>query len=278
MNVFDERRKAIISLASGPNKTPKDIDYVSTENEVWQAVSECLVPLWDKFVVSEVLDARAKLNLPTDHVPQLSDVTKGLNRLSGFTFRSVGGLAKRDHFFEALAKKQFLSTQYLRHPSSPFYTDEPDIIHEVIGHGTLLVIPELAELHRLAGAALIRVKTEEAKNFIANVWWFSGEFGVLTTGDGLKAFGAGLLSSVGELENFTKNAEIRPLDIAAMGLTPYKIDEFQKLLFGGYSIHQIFEVVGGFFAHVTDQQVTAITQAHRTANGLSPMIDGKLNY
>jgi phenylalanine-4-hydroxylase len=275
MKKFIERRKEIVAAAAGPHKTPKDITYVSSENEVWQAVSTALAPLWDKLVEPEVLLARSKLDLPTDHVPQLSEVTKKLQLLSGFQFRSVGGLAERDTFFKALGSGMFLSTQYLRHPSSPFYTDEPDIIHEVIGHGTLLTIPELAELHRLAGAALVRVQSEAAKQFIANVWWFSGEFGVILTKEGPKAFGAGLLSSVGELEHFRGHAEIRQLDIPAMGLTPYRIDEFQKILFGGYSIHHIFETVGSFFQTVTDEQVAKMTKKFNHHKEMSNVIDGE---
>jgi len=255
MKKFEERRKEIVQAASGPNVNPKDISYIDSENKVWSAVSHALVPLWDACVAPEILDARTRLALPTDRVPQLREVTKRLNELSGFRFRSVGGLAERDTFFKALGDGLFLSTQYLRHPSSPFYTDEPDIIHEVIGHGTLLAIPELAELHRLAGSALVRVTSEEAKNFIANVWWFSGEFGVLHSKDGPKAFGAGLLSSVGELENFTKHAIIKPLDIHDMGTTPYRIDEFQKILFAGYSLQHIMDTVGSFFRDVTDDMV-----------------------
>jgi len=260
MSKFENRKKEIIAMAAGPFSLPGNIKYVSSENEVWEAVSTALAPLWDKVVVSDVLEARARLKLPIDHVPQLAAVTSRLNKLSGFKFRSVGGLVERDIFFKGLSDGLFLSTQYLRHPSSPFYTDEPDIIHEVIGHGTLLAIPELADLHRLAGVALLSVETEEAKQFIANVWWFSGEFGVILTEDGPKAFGAGLLSSVGELEHFTKKAEINPLDIPAMGLTSYRIDEFQKILFAGYSVHHIHDVVGGFFKNVTDKQVQEMTK------------------
>ncbi len=258
MSNFTKRRQEIVSLAAGPLGQPKDIKYSTAENQVWSAVSHALVPLWDECVATRILEARDKLALPKNQVPQLSQVTKRLNQLSGFRFRSVGGLAERDTFFRALGDGLFLSTQYLRHPSSPFYTDEPDIIHEVIGHGTLLSIPELAELHRLAGLALVRVETEEAKSFIANVWWFSGEFGVLQTKNGVKAFGAGLLSSVGELNNF-RTANIRQLDITAMGLTPYRIDEFQKIFFAGTSIKQILKVVGGFFREVTDAEVVKLT-------------------
>ena len=104
----------------------------------------------------------------------------------------------------------------MRHPSEPLYTPEPDIIHEVIGHGNMLASPRFAELKRLAGEAARRVETDEALQFIADVFWFTLEFGVIREGGELKAYGAGILSSYGEIEEF-RHTEIRPIDLAEMG-------------------------------------------------------------
>lgn len=249
-----ERKAHIIKLASGPTASPKIIDYLPHEHKVWETVSTTLRPMWDKAVANEVLEARETLQLPVAHVPQLIEVSQLLAPLSGFSYHAVGGLVPVDDFFGALGRKAFLSTQYLRHPKSPLYTPEPDIIHEVIGHGTCLANPKLARLHQLAGEALVRVSTKQAKQFIANVWWFSGEFGVVRSSGGVKAFGAGLLSSVGELESFTKQT-IRPIDILQMGTTPYRIDAFQKTLFAAESIDHLLQVVGEFFSQVDEAMI-----------------------
>ena len=136
-------------------------------------------------------------------------------------------------FFAALADRTFSSTQYVRWEGSPLYTPEPDVIHEVMGHGNCLACPEIAELHRLAGEAIGRVHTERSLQFLADVFWFSVEFGVIREAGEWKAYGTGLLSSPGELEWFADHADIRPLDIVDMGTTAYDIDHYQPILFAG---------------------------------------------
>ena len=98
----------------------------------------------------------------------------------------------------------------------PFYTPEPDVVHEVIGHANMLAEPSLADLYQRAGKASQRATTAEALEFFSRVFWFSLEFGVVWEDGELRAYGAGLLSSYAEIERF-RDAEIRPLDIAAMG-------------------------------------------------------------
>ncbi len=248
------RRQEIIGLAAGIDAEPATIDYTEQEHAVWRIVSQTLDPLWEQHAAKQVLAASDQLALPQDRVPQLTEVSDRLQSLSGFVFRAAGGLVDKEDFFGALADETFLSTQYVRDSGSPLYTEEPDVIHEVIGHATMLADPDLAELHRLAGRALKKVTTERAKQFVADVWWFSGEFGVVIENNELRALGAGLLSSAGELSHFAHGAEIRPLDIVDMGQTGYRIDTFQKILFAGTSVAHVLDVVGGFFAEVDDNQ------------------------
>jgi phenylalanine-4-hydroxylase len=260
---FTRRRAEIVAQATGPDAPPAEIEYNEQENEIWRIISKKLEPLWDKRLTKKVLDARDAINLPTDHIPQLSQVTDSLRPISGFEFHAVKGLVDVHTFFGKLATKEFMSTQYMRHPSNPLYTQEPDIVHEVMGHGTLLANPDLAELHQRAGDALIRMQTPQARQFVADVWWFSGEFGILTPDNGEpKAYGAGLLSSVGELEGFTERAKILPIDIATMGLTKYRIDEYQKTLFAGKSIEHVLDTVGTFFEEANDETIGAMIQTH----------------
>jgi phenylalanine-4-hydroxylase len=260
---FSTRQSHIITQATGATATPNTVTYLPRENKVWQIVSTTLRPIWDTKVADAVLEAREAIQLPINTVPQLSEVSAKLRPLSGFAYHSVGGLVPVEDFFGALANRSFLSTQYLRHPKSPLYTPEPDIIHEVIGHGTCLANERLATLHQLAGEALIRVTTKQARQFIADVWWFTGEFGVVRHSKDVKAYGAGILSSAGELEAFTK-ASIRPLHIGEMGTTSYRIDQMQPTLFAAESIEHLMETVGSFFATVDDTMIEEILRARRS--------------
>jgi len=121
----------------------------------------------------------------------------------------------------------------------------------VIGHGGLLASPRLAELNRLAGRAARRLETPAGRKFFSTVFWFTIEFGVLWEDGALRAYGAGLLSSYGEIEEF-RHAEIRPLCIAEMGALDYDITRYQPILFAADGIEQLLDVVGGFFADCDD--------------------------
>src|SRR3954464_5481491 len=185
------------------------IAYNDAENGIWATVSRELHVKHEKYACREYLEAKAALGLPEDRVPQLDEVTARLAPLTGFEDHPAAGLVALREFYGSLAERVFHSTQYVRPPSEPLYTPEPDIIHEVIGHGNMLASPRFAELKRLAGDAARRVETDEGLQFIADVFWFTLEFGVVWEDGELRAYGAGILSSYGEIEEF-RGMEIRP--------------------------------------------------------------------
>ncbi len=252
------RREQIAALASGLDAPPAPIDYTDTEHGVWSTVAATLGPLWERHAPDGVLAAREGLDLPVDRVPQLAEVDAWLRPLTGFGYRAVHGILPADDFFDALANRMFPSTQYLRWEGSPLYTPEPDVIHEVMGHGNCLACPEIAELHRLAGAVVGRLDDERSHQMIADVFWFTVEFGVVRERDETKAYGAGLLSSPGELEWFGEHAEIRPLDIVEMATTAYDIHHYQPVLFEGESLQHVVDVVGGFYENATDDSIARL--------------------
>jgi phenylalanine-4-hydroxylase len=257
------RRGEIAALAAGLDAPPAEIDYTETEHQVWATVADTLGPLWERHASVGVLAARDELGLPTDRVPQLSEVDAQLRPLTGFGYRAVAGLLPADEFFQGLARRVFPSTQYLRWEGSPLYTPEPDVIHEVMGHANCLACPEIAELHRLAGTVIGRLDDERARLLIADVFWFTVEFGVVREGGTTKAYGAGLLSSPGELEWFGEHAEIRPIDILDMGTTTYDIDQYQPVLFEGQSLEHVVDVVGDFYESATDDSIAELLSATR---------------
>ncbi len=252
---YQRRREAIAECAIGLDAPAAVIDYAEVEHDVWATVARTLEPLWNAHASAGVLTARDALGLPVDRVPQLVDVDAMLRPITGFGYRAVAGILPADDFFRALAERIFPSTQYLRWEGAPLYTPEPDVIHEVMGHGNCLACPEIAELHRLAGAAAGRVTDERGRQLIADVFWFTVEFGVVHERGETKAYGAGLLSSPGELEWFAAHADIRPIDIVAMGTTGYDIHRYQPVLFEGESLQHVLDVVGDFYACADDESM-----------------------
>lgn len=177
-----------------------------------------------------------------------------LGPLTGFQYVPAAGLVPLREFYGLLADGIFHSTQYIRHHSVPLYTPEPDLIHEVVGHGNCLAHERFAALYRLAGQAARRVKTTEALEFISKVFWFSLEFGVVREHGEVRSYGAGLLSSYGEIQQVDL-AELRPLNISRMGVQTYDITHYQPILFCARGFTEIEDVVGGFFADVDDDMV-----------------------
>jgi phenylalanine-4-hydroxylase len=251
--VYRARRNEIASAAMewSPGDPMPQIAYSEVENEIWRTVSRELHVKHERYACREFLEAKAALGLPEDRVPQLDEVTRGLAPLSGFAYHPAPGLVALREFYGSLGDGVFHSTQYVRHPSEPLYTPEPDIVHEVIGHGNMLASPRFAALKREAGRAAQRVETDEALQVVADVFWFTMEFGVLREEGELRAYGAGILSSYGEIEEF-RHMEIRPLDFAEMVTIDYDITKYQPVLYAAESLDHLEDAVGGFFAQADD--------------------------
>ena len=225
--------------------------YVDEEHALWSLCSKELAERHARYASEEYLRGVERLKLPTDHVPQMPEVSTLLKPITGFEYEPVPGLVSPRDFYGALGEGLFMSTQYIRHHSVPYYTPEPDVIHEVIGHANQLASPRFAEIYRLVGDTVKRVETDEAVQFLSRVFWFTIEFGVVREQGELKAYGAGILSSFGELEAF-RDADVRPFDIPKMGTTSYDITKYQPVLFAADSVDALTEELGDFLASYDD--------------------------
>jgi phenylalanine-4-hydroxylase len=258
--VYRARRDhiAAVGAAYRPGDPIPDVAYTPEEDALWRTVSAALAPRHERLACREYLEGVRALDLPTERVPQLREVSERVAELSGFRIEPVPGLVPTRVFYGALARRRFLSTQYVRHHSVPFYTPEPDLVHEIVGHANMLANPRFADLYELAGQASERATTDAALEFFSRVFWFSVEFGVVWQDGELKAYGAGLLSSFGEIEVF-RDAEIRPFDVVAMGTTAYDITQYQPVLFSVASTDQLVDELGGFFASYDDEAFARLT-------------------
>jgi phenylalanine-4-hydroxylase len=228
---YRERRNAIarIALQFQGGAVPR-VEYTAAEDETWRAVQDSLAPLHDRYACAEYREGASLIRLRTDGVPQLADVNQTLERTGGFTMRPVAGLVGDRTFLGYLFHRTFLATQYMRHPSRPLYTPEPDVVHELIGHAPTFCEPSFAALNRAFGEAAERVDAENLAK-VARLYWYTLEFGVCKEHSALKAYGAGLLSSSGELGGFEERAALKPFDPAAISATPYDPTDYQRVLF-----------------------------------------------
>lgn len=263
---YRRRRNEIAQAALSwePGQPLPTVDYTDEEHAIWATVSRELRAKHETYAIRAFLEGKDALALPEDHVPQLQEVSDRLSSLTGFRLHPAAGLVPLDVFYGSLADRVFHSTQYLRHGSTPLYTPEPDILHEIVGHGNLLASPEVAEVKRLAGEAARRCETEAGLQFVADVFWFTIEFGVMHEHGELRCYGAGLLSSYGEIEEF-RGAEIRPLDFHEMGTFDYDITHYQPVLFACDGMSELTERVGGFFAEFTDETPARLAAGAKVA-------------
>jgi phenylalanine-4-hydroxylase len=244
---YRARRNAIAQIAADykPGMPIPDAPYTAEEHELWRIIRNALEPAHRLHACAEYLECSRKLNLPQERIPQLGEVSEKIQRLSGFRLEPVGGLVEPRVFLECLANGVFLCTQYIRHHSTPLYTPEPDVVHELTGHAVTLASERLAELNRLVGEAVKRSDSVERLEQLARVYWFTIEFGVVREDGEIKAYGTGLLSSAGELERLQK-AELRPLDLELMLRQEYDPTKYQPILFCADSFQAMYQTLRDF--------------------------------
>jgi phenylalanine-4-hydroxylase len=244
---YRARRNAIaqIAMTYKPGSPIPTAPYTDLEHGVWQKIWEALGPAHSKHACAEYLDCVERLAFDTDRIPQLDEVSRKVEAISGFRLEPVAGLVEPRVFLESLARGVFLSTQYIRHHSTPLYTPEPDVAHEIIGHAVTLASKRLAELNRLFGEAVSRTDVASEMDRLARVYWFTIEFGVLRENGELKAYGTGLLSSAGELAEMHK-AELRPLNLDVAANSVFDPTHYQAVLFCADSFDAMYEPLREF--------------------------------
>jgi len=245
--VYRARRDAIARIAfeyRDGDPVPR-VDYTEEEEEVWRTVWRNLAPRHDRYACGAYQGCSRLLKLDRTRVPQLADVNVSLGRATGFRMRPVAGLVSDRNFLGHLGRSVFLATQYTRHPSRPLYTPEPDVVHELVGHAATFCDPAFARLNRAFGQAAV-LATAEQLGRIARVYWYTLEFGLCEEEGAVKAYGAGLLSSFGELGRFEQHAQLRPLDLELVAATPYDPTDYQKVLYVSPDLGRTAELVSAW--------------------------------
>ena len=241
---YRARRDYIASLAKRFRETGviTDVEYTEEEQGVWRHVAGKLEDLQQKYASPFYLGAKKDLGFSNDRIPQLSEMNRRLKELTGFRLAPIEGLVETRGFLSWLSYRVMLSTQYIRHHSHPAYTPEPDIVHEAIGHIPMFTNPNFADYSQLVGHGA-RIATDEQLEQLGRLYWFTVEFGMVEHEGDIKAYGAGLLSSFGELEHaFGDKVERRPFDLEQVINTSYDYSDMQPILYVIPSYAELKEV------------------------------------
>jgi phenylalanine-4-hydroxylase len=208
------------------------IAYTDEENAVWHDLITRQMPVVERYAAPCYREALARMHFPTDHIPQPEETSSVLREHTGWEVAPVPALIPFGQFFDLLANKRFPAASFIRTREEFDYLQEPDIFHEVFGHTPLLTDPRFAEFTHAYGKAGLNASKED-RVMLARLYWFTVEFGLMNTDAGLKTYGAGIVSSVGETPySIDSDKPIRkPFDPLEVLRTPYRIDIYQTVYF-----------------------------------------------
>lgn len=230
---YRTRRDYIAGLAKNFRETGiiTDVDYNPREQRVWRYVAEELEELQQKYASPFYLRAKKDLGITTERIPQLTEMNRRLKELTGFRLAPIEGLVETRGFLSWLSYRVMLCTQYIRHHSHPAYTPEPDIVHEAIGHIPMFTNPNFADFSQFIGHGA-RIASDQQLEELGRLYWFTVEFGIVEHEGDIKAYGAGLLSSFGELEHaFSDQVDRRKFNLEEVINQDYSYSDMQKILY-----------------------------------------------
>ncbi len=241
---YRKRRDHIAGLSKRFRETGviTDVEYSEQEQAIWRHVAERLEELHQKHASPFYLKAKKDLGISNDRIPQLSEMNRKLKELTNFRLAPIEGLVDTRAFLSWLSWRTMLSTQYIRHHSRPDYTPEPDIVHEAIGHIPMFTNPNFADYSQFVGHGA-RIASDQQLEELGRLYWFTVEFGLVEHEGDIKAYGAGLLSSFGELEHaFSDEVERRPFELEEVINQEYTYSDMQPVLYVIPSYAELKEV------------------------------------
>jgi len=233
---YIERRRNLFQLcrAARLNREPPPlIDYTDEEQRIWCEVTPKLDELHRRYASKLYLNNKRALGISEGEIPQLRYLSEHLRRATDMHLVPAEGPIPYRTFYSYIAERGFPCTQFIRHGSKPEFTPEPDMIHDCLGHVPPQIDRDYAELLTLIGRAAVTVPTGDKVLALKRLSWFSIEFGLIEEDGETKVFGAGILSSIGEIPNslFSKEVERRPFVTEEVIETDYDSSRMQDLLF-----------------------------------------------
>jgi phenylalanine-4-hydroxylase len=257
-------------------------ELYSEENHAsWRTLFARQEAFWQRYANPHFLEGIATLCLDPHRIPRLDDVNRFLNPRTGFKAKAVSGYVPAFLFFDCLRNREFPTTITIRDSSHLDYLPEPDIFHDIAGHVPMHTDPAFADtLVRFgdcahSAVALVQELSDEREKVrrlecivkaMARFFWFTIEFGLMRSPNGLKAYGSGLLSSHGELEYCIKSREVQrcPAQLEWMVNQSFEIDHYQPLLFIVDSFEHLYALVAELEVWVREGRLNQVAAGEPT--------------
>lgn len=217
--------------------------YVQEDFDVWRILYDRQLATLPGKATNDYLEGIKQVNFVSGKIPDFSEVNVLLGKHTGWRIHVVPGLIPSKEFFELMRDGNFCATTWLRKMSQLDYLEEPDMFHDVFGHVPLLTNQPLCNfLSDLSKIALKHIDNDLAIELIGRLYWFTVEFGLIQEKEGLRIYGAGILSSSGETDYslFSDVPERVPYDVQTILDTPYIKDKYQVKYFIIDSFEQLY--------------------------------------
>jgi len=229
--------------------------YTPQEHALYRRLFERQAKLVPRYACPEWIDAIARLELAAREIPKFDEVSRQLRAATGWEIVAVPGLIPDDAFFTHLANRRFPVTVWLRRPDEFDYIVEPDVFHDFFGHVPLLFDRVYADHLYEYGKGGLKAMRLDAVKMLARLYWFTIEFGLMRTARGIRAYGAGLLSSGGELAYCVDDPRPRrlPFELERIIRTEYQIDRYQDTYFVIESFGQLMRETAPDFTPIYER-------------------------
>lgn len=233
------------------------IQYNADENSMWQMLLARQSKQLPNRASPSYLEGLEKLDLPTTHIPQLRDIDEVLQATTGWQTSAVPALISFGKFFKLLANKQFPVATFIRRLEDMDYIEEPDIFHEIVGHCPLLTHPAFATFNETYGKLGLEASKEE-RLFLARLYWFTIEFGLVGQNpNNYRIYGGGILSSPSEtIYALSDKPEHRAFNLLDVLRTPYRIDHIQPIYYVIDDLDALFDIVDSDIMAVVRQAMS----------------------
>jgi len=223
--------------------------YTEADHDTYRRLYDRQTALLPGLACDAFIEALPSLGA-RDRIPRFEDINERLKPATGWELVAVPGLIPERPFFDLLANRRFPVTDWIRTPGEFDYVVEPDVFHDLFGHVPLLFNPVFADYVQRYGAGGLKAHDLGAGELLSRLYWYTIEFGLIRQTDGLRAYGAGILSSSGELRHSVTSTEPQriALDLLRCMRTRYKIDDYQASYFVIDSFDQLFDMTAPDFA------------------------------
>src|SRR5437868_9872726 len=226
--------------------------YSEDQHAIWRLLFERQQRLLVGRACREYLDGLQDLGVAAGGIPDFRRLSDLLDRATGWRLAAVPGLVPDDVFFGFLAQRRFPSTCFIRRRDQLDYLQEPDVFHDICGHVPMLMNPVFADYMQAYGEGGLKALRLGHLQHLARLYWYTVEFGLIATTEGLRIYGSGILSSAGESVYCLEDPRPRRLrfDLRRIMRTRYRIDDFQQLYFVIDDFQELFDATRPDFAPI----------------------------